>query len=261
MITDAADDVASVFVYSGPEEKSIITGNTGSFTNEEYVFLNANGRQKLMYGYEDSTGKFSYLNGEILMDVNPVHDVERKNNALFDIENEETGIRNTINRLYALYPGIDVEGIKYSELSNEEWKVKNTCDSPDREMESLERERKSITRESLKYIDHPALSDAPGNLFIIHATDVTDTARMLLTKVNLSGKAFTETWTVKLPEFYRYPEKADSKGAFETVFSDGNPNFRYQWFELVDDKLFMISQLRIICIALKSGKTAWEHPL
>jgi hypothetical protein len=236
------------------------TGNNGYFTNEEYVSLNANGRQKLMYGYEDSTGKYSYLNGEILMDVNPLHDAVRKENALHIIDKEIQRLTDSANSLLAVFPLMG-EGRRYSEVKREEWNAKNSYKKMKREIVDLKRDKESIKRQNSRYIDHPVLSDAEGNFFVIHATDVTDTARMQMTKLNWNGKTFTEAWTVKLPAFYRDPEKADSKGAFETVFSDGNPNFRFQWFEIADDKLFMISQLRLICIDVKSGKTLWEHPL
>jgi hypothetical protein len=237
------------------------TGSTGYFTKENYVSLRSDGRQKLMYNYEDSTGKFSYLNGEILLDVNPAHDAVRKKNALMIIDNEEKMLKDSIARIHALFPKISVEGRSYSELSNEEWKAKNKCESMMRHIESLERDKESINRENSKYIDNPVMSDAAGNLFIIHGSDVTDTSRMQLSKVNLSGRTFTETWTIKLADFYRDPEKANTKGAFETVFSDGNPNFRFQWFDIADDKLFMISQLQMVCVDVKSGKTLWVHPL
>jgi outer membrane protein assembly factor BamB len=177
------------------------------------------------------------------------------------MDKEEQKINDSISRLTALFPEIGVEGRKYSEMSNEEWKAKNTFNSLLRDKEKFKLDRQSITRERSRYIDSPVLSDAEGNLFIIHGTDVTDTSRMQLTKVNFDGRTFTETWTVKLADFYRDPEKADDKGAFETVFSDGNPNFRYQWFDIADNKLFMISQLRMICIDVETGKTLWEHPL
>ncbi len=235
------------------------TNSTAYFTKEKYVSLRADGRHKLMYSYEDSTGKFSYLNGTILMDVNPVHDAMRKKEALDGIEKKTQNLKDSIAYYKVIFPKMIVPE-RYAEISNEEWKAKSRCEAFQREIDNLEREKSSINRDS-KYPDNPPLSDADGNLFIVHATDVTDTARMQLTKVNLNGKTFTENWTVKLPEYYRDADKADSKGAFETVFSDGNPSFRFEWYELADDKLFMISQLRMICIDIKSGKPLWEHPL
>jgi hypothetical protein len=237
------------------------TGGTGYFTKENYVSLRGDGRQKLMYAYEDSTGKFSYLNGEILLDVDPAHDAVRKKNALIMIDNKEKILHDSISAIHGRFPKMGAEGRSYSDISNQEWTAKNNCESMIRDIEELERDKKSITRENSKFIDSPVLCDAENNLFIIHGTDVTDTSHLQLTKVKLDGKSFTETWTVKLPGFYRDPEKANNKGAFETVFSDGNPNFRYQWFEIADDKLFMISQLQMICIDVKSGKTLWVHPL
>lgn len=233
------------------------TGGSGYFTKEEYVSLNANGRQKLTYKYEDSTAKFSYLDGEILIDVNPLHDAEKKKNALTEIERREKILRDSL----AYFKNLEFSEKKYPGGSREDWNIRNARSRMERDVAALERDKTAISREKSKYIDQPVLSDAEGNFFVIHATDVTDTARMQVTKLNLNGRTFTEAWTARLPEFYRDPEKADSKGAFETVFSDGNPNFRYQWFEIADDKLFMISQLRLICIDVKTGKTLWEHPL
>jgi hypothetical protein len=237
------------------------TGSTGYFTKENYVSLRGDGRQNLLYNYEDSTGKFSYLNGEILLDVNPLHDALRKKNALAQIEEEEKKMKDSLARINALYPTLSAERRNYSNISKEEWKAKSDYETMTHAIEVFERDKKTMMQENSRIIDNPVMSDAAGNLFIIHGSDVTDTSRMQLSKVNLSGRTFTETWTIKLADFYRDPEKADTKGAFETVFSDGNPNFRFQWFDIADDKLFMISQLQMVCVDVKSGKTLWVHPL
>jgi hypothetical protein len=236
-------------------------GSTAYFTKEDYVSLPANGRQKLRFRYEDSTAKFSYLNGEILLDIDPLHDEQLKKEMLKQIGEKNKQLKDSIAELRALFPGMGLAGKPYSQTSGEEWKAKISISQLQQEMDVLKRDKESIERKNSRYLDNAALSDAPGTIFIIHATDISDTAHMQLTKVQLEGKELSETWTIKLANFYRDPEKADTKDAFEKVFSDGNPNFRFQWFDIADDKLFMISQLQLICIDVKSGKTLWEHPL
>jgi hypothetical protein len=94
---------------------------------------------------------------------------------------------------------------------------------------------------------------------VYHASDVTDTAKSIISKVKLnSDSSFTEIWKCNLNGFYFAPDKAIKLGAFETVFSKGDPNLRFQWFDIANDKLLVIAQLQITCIDAKTGKILWS---
>ncbi|MGL5888603.1 MAG: hypothetical protein ACRC3B_01890, partial [Bacteroidia bacterium] len=101
-----------------------------------------------------------------------------------------------------------------------------------------------------------------SNALIFHCKDVTDTSRCMITSVTLfEGNNARENWSILLNRYYFNPDKADAMGAFETVMSDGNPEFDYKWFDTHDGKLIMIGQLQMCCIELKTGKILWDTDL
>jgi outer membrane protein assembly factor BamB len=103
------------------------------------------------------------------------------------------------------------------------------------------------------------LSNEPMTFFVYYASNVTDTARAIISKVKMNAdSSFAEAWKCNLNGFYFTPDKAVKLGAFETVFSKGDPNLRFQWFDIADDKLIIIAQLQIACIDAKTGKLLWS---
>jgi hypothetical protein len=236
--------------------------STGYFSEDVYVTLRGDARQKLMYESEDSTAKLSYLTAELLLENDPLHDLARKQAYIDSLDRSLAMWKDSLVLLEKEHPKLLQNGvINTNHFDGNEYRATWKANEIIRNIEDLKLKKKSQLENDRRLVDTPLLSDAPGNLFVIHATDVSDTSKAVLTKVHLSGRTFTEAWTTKLPGFYRDAQKADSRGAFETVFSDGNPEFTYRWHALVDGKLLLIGQLSMICIDAQSGKILWQQPL
>jgi hypothetical protein len=106
------------------------------------------------------------------------------------------------------------------------------------------------------------LMDDSLSFFIFHAASVADTAKSIISKVKINADtSFSVVWETTLANFYYNPQKADTKGAFAEVFSKGNPQFGYRWFDMAENKLVFISQLRMACIDTKTGKISWENDM
>jgi hypothetical protein len=103
------------------------------------------------------------------------------------------------------------------------------------------------------------ISNEPMTFLVYYANSITDTARAIISKVKFNADSSTsEVWKCELNSFFFDPDKASKKGSFDIVFSKGNPQFRYQWFDIDDNKLIMISQLQMACIDMNTGKVLWE---
>lgn len=237
------------------------TNSNGYFAKDDYASINGTGRQKLQYRYEDSTGKLSYLNGAILIDNNPLRKIERERSYIESLHQHIAAWEDSIAKLKQQFPDLGEEINPRARYNEAGYMASHKLGTFNRELEDVQRDLKRTEEPHFSLYDNAVLSDATGNFFILHATDVSDTARLNLTKLHLEGRNFTETWTTKLADFYRDPGKADNKGAFETVFSDGDPRFGYQWFEISGDKLVLISQLQMACLDLKTGKIIWQKPV
>lgn len=236
-------------------------GSNGYFSKEVFVSLKSDVRNKLVYANEDSTGNFSYIKGQLLIDNNPFRGAERTKIEVARIEQSQKSISDSLADIHGKFPKMGSEGRNIDDISDAEWKAKGICSDLSRRYEALERDKKNILDHAELNFPNPLLSDGNGYFYVLHAVDVCDTARTIITKLQLTEKKFQEIWSTPLPHFYVDPDKAKAQGAFETVFSKGNPSFSYRWFDVEDGKLIMISQLRMVCLDVKSGKILWEDPL
>ncbi len=65
-------------------------------------------------------------------------------------------------------------------------------------------------------------------------------------------------WTTHLIGIYHNSSKADQAGAFETVYSKGNPEFDYEWGCTDGTYLVIIRQLHMLALDMKTGKLVWN---
>ncbi|MCE1163916.1 MAG: hypothetical protein LWX07_00780 [Bacteroidetes bacterium] len=100
-------------------------------------------------------------------------------------------------------------------------------------------------------------------LFIVHSSTASDTAKVLISKINfdIENKSITPSWTVFLPDVFAEPEKVFEKGGFDYVFSKGSPNLRTKRAILSGDKLIFISMLKAVCIDTNNGTILWEFTI
>jgi hypothetical protein len=117
-------------------------------------------------------------------------------------------------------------------------------------------------------LEHPPgnfgalLSDAPHTFLVYHANNISDTSTVQLSYIREnSSPSFLEAWTCPLPFLYFSPDKAYRQSSFETVFSEGSPQYRYQWWEVSGHTLLFIAQLKMACIDLQTGKLLWKQDL
>lgn len=235
--------------------------SSGYFSKEDYISLNGSGRQFLQFRYEDSTGKLSYLDGKLILDCNPVSEAKRTKAYVDSLSRTLALYTDSLKQIATQYPDLDEQRRTNARDYEKLYRIKSNQSDFKRKVDDLERELKNSERKFFEVYDNPLLMGPEGQFFVWHGTNVTDTSHVLLTSVSLKGRTFTENWSSPLSGLYIDPAKAESKGAFETVFSEGNPEFDYLWYEVYQDKLIFIAQLQMYCIDIKSGKTIWQHPL
>ncbi|MBI3510766.1 MAG: hypothetical protein HY064_08880 [Bacteroidetes bacterium] len=231
------------------------------FSDGMFVSLSNDIRKKLMVKNEDSTAKFTYLDAALVIDNDPVHDAQRKLNYIDSIKRLQKIVDDTLHSIYDRYPELKNDVMMFNAKSVQESETRNKVRDLQRATDDYGREIRKIQKDKRYMVDYPALSDGNKNFFVIYASDVSDTARIFIAKEKLENNSISEIWKVKLKDFYRDPEKANSKGAFANVFNDGDPQFHYQWFDTGDGKIVIISQLQMICINSSNGKIIWEKPL
>ncbi|MCB0726662.1 MAG: hypothetical protein KDD00_04320 [Ignavibacteriae bacterium] len=101
-----------------------------------------------------------------------------------------------------------------------------------------------------------------NGIFILSQTDVTDQAKVLISKIRLSKDSdISQIWQTELSNIYVDPEKGMDRSAFDVVFSKGDPDFRTKRALMGNGKLIIMSMLRAVCIDTESGRILWETEL
>jgi len=100
------------------------------------------------------------------------------------------------------------------------------------------------------------------SVFVISQTDVTDQAKVIVSKVKLNSDSTVNLlWETVLDDIYRDPDKGFDKSSFEVVFSKGNPDLKTMRVIDWSDKLIFIFMLKATCFDVQSGKILWTIDL
>ncbi len=146
----------------------------------------------------------------------------------------------------------------------DQWKIRSLQNLKSRikfEEDNIERKYKQIN--DLSTSRFKTIITRDKGVFVIHTTTASDTAKVLISKVNFDAreKSVTLAWTTLLENIFAEPDKVYEKGGFDYVFSKGNPNLRTKRAIIYGDKLILVLMLRTVCIDVNSGKVLWEFQI
>ncbi len=231
--------------------------NSANFTEKLRVTLSGDNRVTPNLGYKES-GKTSpsFLKGSVV--------IENNNSRLGQAKKKYT--KMLTETMKNMGDSIKLYESTHKRNSNGEYYSFDMSAKEDKEFDIYRHQKHEYDNADshLKYIKnwHPdkgPLSDDPMTFMVYYANSISDSSRASISKVKANAdSSFTEVWKCGLDGFYFAPDKAMKMGAFETVFSKGDPSFRYQWFDIADDKLVFILQLQMACIDMKTGKLLWS---
>jgi len=120
-------------------------------------------------------------------------------------------------------------------------------------------------KRNLKYIQQGSASSIrtllqpdSTSFFVVHRNTTDKDARILLSKITIKNKkSLTTSWTTQLDNVFFDPSAAKETDAFKTVFSKGDPEFDFQFFDFVDNKLIVIYMLHAFALDINTGKKLW----
>lgn len=99
-------------------------------------------------------------------------------------------------------------------------------------------------------------------IFILSQSDVTDNAKVVISKIQLYGDASVQLkWETVLDNIFRKPDKGLDRSSFDMVFSKGHPDFNTMRVAYGDNKLVFVFMLKATCIDTESGKILWSRDL
>jgi len=225
--------------------------NSAPMSNGKTIYLSNENRNVIEYAGIAAKGGLSFLSGKLILDNDAARAgaIKKEKDAKMRIE-----IKNLQDSIAAFNSDIRHVDARKSAMTTDEM---NT--------EFANEQRQYRLDADLRYFKYPEtafdkrlLTDEPNTFLVFYSSDVSDTAHAIISKIKMGADTtFTEEWKCTLNNFCFDPDKASKKGAFETVFSKGDPNFGYQWFTITNGNLVFIGQIQMACIDMKTGKLLW----
>ncbi len=257
-ITKTTDDLISCDLWSSPPAP---LSNSIQINSDSTVSLNGEPRKMLQFDYKPGKFDASYLKGEFMVTGNQQKLAALFSNELHVIVTTKDSLTRKIKELQQQFPVLAQSNGRSSGMNDSERKAYYKISDLKRDTAECNYDIRSISSNGLRSVNNKSITGNTTAL-IFHCKDVTDTSRCMISSLSLfAGNNARENWSVMLNRYYFNPDKADALGAFETVMSEGDPEFRYRWFDTHDGKLIMISQLQMCAIDLSTGKIIWDIDL
>lgn len=240
----------SIEVYKYDE-----TAKTTSMEFNSDTYLNLSGEpRKILKVKSQDYPEISFLDGNFMFsttklsqsDINPEFFAPIK----MAIE-KSTKKLDSLNKLY--------DELKNAGVSETDYKIK----SVKYDIESIQRDLKFKDDEMKRKntLNSVIITDDRG-VFIIHRSNATDTAKVIISKIILDENMNPgKKWETFIPDVFYDPGKVVDKDGFEYVFSKGSPDFDTVRILYGDGKLIYIFMLRAVCLDSKSGNILWNIEL
>jgi hypothetical protein len=228
--------------------------------NDRYFRLKGDARKFVEDSRSERKSDKDYLNGQLLKDndafrTSALMDKERK-----ILNSNIRSIEDTMLKLEQLYPFLKEGNYPYGNASSAARVAYNDYRTFGWQKEEMVRQLDRFNESSFDF-NNRMLAPDTNHLIVLHANEISDTAGLMCSYLSIEPTGLRELWSLRIPGMYYDPGKADQKGAFETVFSDGNPEFRFERFTYHGTTLVMIYQLTLTAIDVQSGKVLWQKPI
>lgn len=235
--------------------------NCAYFDEDNYVSIQGDGRNKLTWHYEEAANQLSFLDGEIILDVNHNRVEKMRTQQVQDLQATMNLYKDSCASLEEKFPLLKTEDGSMNPEAKVDYHTRFEYEDYQSQIDDLQRHIDHIKEGSGFAYDRVPLSPEPYHILLMHGSNVSDTSHLQISYVFCSENSFKEIWKTMPQGLFRDPDKADNMGAFETVMSDGDPSFDYIWADYADKNLIIIWQLQMLCIDLNSGAVRWQISL
>ena len=218
------------------------------------IYLQGSPRNNINYFSRDQKEP-SFLDGNFVKSSNIVHS-SRVNSGFFAPLKKE--IDSYISQIDSVNKLLEETGKQNDKSQNYSFR------NMQRSIENLTRRKEQAEKEIMRYSDDrifEIITDDRG-VFVLSRTDVSDTARVIISKVRLGEDSTVSlAWQTKLGNVYREPDKGFDESSFEFVFSKGDPDLNTMRALYYRNRLVFIFMLTATCIDAETGNILWSIEL
>jgi hypothetical protein len=235
--------------------------NGGEFQKDDPYYLEGEIRKEISFHGKKSGSSVSFLNGEFILDFNPKTQAARVAEMRKSIQDRVTLLQDSLKRYEAAHPEATSEP-DWSKWTFEQRRIHDVANDIRRELDDAKRDATHFSTFDDEGLRYPMLSGDGHSAYVRYGSSLSDTALAMVAGVKFNpDTSWTILWSTQLPSLYFDANKADNAGAFETVFSKGDPSFDYTWAGTDGKHLVIIGQLRMVCIEMATGKVLWDKGL
>lgn len=218
------------------------------------IYLQGSPRNSINYFSRDQKEP-SFLDGNFVKSSNIVYST-RVNSGFFAPLKKE--IDSYISQIDSVKKLLEETGKQNDKSQNYSFR------NMQRSIENLTRRKEQAEKEIMRYSDDrifEIIADDRG-VFVLSRTDVSDTARVIISKVRLGEDSTVSlAWQTKLGNVYREPDKGFDESSFEFVFSKGDPDLNTMRALYYRNRLVFIFMLTATCIDAETGNILWSIEL
>lgn len=246
--TDKTDKSIETFKY---DESAKTTSM--EFNSDTYLNLSGEPRKILRIKSKDYP-EFSFLDGDFMFSTTK-YSLSETNPEFFEPINKEIEkYRRDIDSLNKL-----LEEYKNSGVNESDYRIRSVGYSIESAQRDIKRKEDEIKR---KDTQNGVLITEDRGVFIMHKSNATDTAKVIISKILIDENLKPEKkWETILQNVFYDPGKVISNSGFEYVFSKGNPDLSTVRIIYSEGKLVYIFMMRCVCIDEKTGKILWDIEL
>ncbi len=223
------------------------------------IYLQGSPRNYIQYMGKDIKEP-SFLKGEFMKSSNIIYSDDANRKFLAPFKEKINIYNHQIDSLENIVENIDTSVADKSKKNSRMYAYR----SAQRNIENLKDRIKQAENDLRRYTDDQLFDIITNDncVFILSQSDVTDKARVVISKVFLSKDSTVNlNWNTQLNNIYREPDKGFDKSSFEFVFSKGDPELNTMRVVYSDNKLIIVFMLTATCIDADSGRILWSIDL
>jgi hypothetical protein len=204
--------------------------------------------------------QLSFLEGKFLCDTNKPRILQRFGRELQQAKTRQ----GQLTAQLAAMKESDSAGRRQFQAAeqNDLSKVQTALRETENGLTAMERRWREISEEGHFGGYNRLLQPDDDSFYIIHRGTVAPDVKMRISRLQYpQGGILQERWQTEIPKIFFDASQARQTDAFKIVFSRGNPNFDFQFFEQVKNRLLFIRMLHVVCIDSDTGRVLWQNRL
>jgi len=201
--------------------------------------------------------EISFLSGEIILDKNPtrIFNYLSENNDFYQKQLDDVNAK--IEALIIKY-GNDFVA-RDRKINEQIRKLEKGIHKIDQKLDIYKSDFEEMQNGNYHFVDDLPLKADSTSFFIVHKNNIDKNARLKISKLKLEfRKSLTVEWNIQIDDVFFNCDDAKETNEYKNMFKKGHPSFGFQYFELFDNKLFVIYMLHAFCIDVNSGEVLWK---